>query len=189
LLLLDLNNTDFFGNNAIPTYLIYNPYSEAVDVEINIENTEIDIYDVISEKMIIENAIDNATLQMNANEVMMLKFLPTGSELNQYDGKLLLGDIVIDYNYGLPLSAEDVIQDNSLKVFPNPASSFLKIVSDLEINRIDFVDLNGLIFFSQEYQTTDNYLQVDLTDQFPSVFVMRAYTSNTVICRTILRIK
>lgn len=188
-LLIDLNITDFFGNNVIPTYLIYNPYNQIVNVEIDTGVSAVDIYDVISEKIIIENVSGQTIVQMDVNQVMMLKYLPVGSELNQYDGKLMLGETVIDYNYGLSLSAVDLIQNNRLRVYPNPASNFLKIDSDLEINRIDFVDLNGKLFFSQRYQTIYNPLHVDLTDQFPSVFIMRAYSGNSVISRTLQRIK
>jgi len=100
ILKLDINKTDFFGTNNFPSYLIYNPHSSAKQVTLSLGNQTYDIYDAISETLIKTNATGNVVIDALANEVMMLVYLPPGSVLEERQGKLYLGDQIVDYNFG-----------------------------------------------------------------------------------------
>ncbi|HYG40454.1 MAG TPA: LamG-like jellyroll fold domain-containing protein [Cytophagales bacterium] len=100
ILQLDLNKTDFFGENAFPSYLIYNPHVDSKQVTLKLGNNAYDIYDAISETMIGTSVSGNHPVQINAGEVKLLVYLPANSSTAELDGKLYLGEEVIDYHYG-----------------------------------------------------------------------------------------
>ena len=100
ILKLDMNKTDFFGENPFPSYLIYNPYAEVKQVTLSLGAQTYDIYNAISETLIKTNATGNIVIDALANEVMMLVYLPSGSTLEEREGKLYLGDQIVDNNFG-----------------------------------------------------------------------------------------
>lgn len=100
ILQLNLNKTDFFGDNSFPSYLIYNPHTESKQVTLKLGNNAYDIYDAISETIIATNVSGNHPVQLNANEVRLLVYLQANSLTSEKEGKLYLGEEVIDYHYG-----------------------------------------------------------------------------------------
>ena len=100
ILKLDINKTDFFGQQTFPSFLVYNPHAEMRQVTLFLGSQSFDIYNAISETVIKTNATGNTTIDVVANEVMMLVYLPSGALREENQGKLLFGDKIIDYNFG-----------------------------------------------------------------------------------------
>lgn len=100
ILKLDVNKTDFFGQNAFPAYAFYNPYSSSKQITLSLGTNTYDIYDAISEEVINTGVTGDVLITIPANEVMLLSYLPAGSEPADESGKLVIGDDVIDYHYG-----------------------------------------------------------------------------------------
>lgn len=100
ILKLDINKTDFFGQNTFPSFLIYNPHDVTRQVTISLGPQSYDLYNAISETVIKTNVTGNIALDVLANEVMLLVYLPPGSTLVEKEEKLYLGNTVVDYNYG-----------------------------------------------------------------------------------------
>lgn len=100
ILKLDLNKTDFFGLNARPANLVYNPYPDTKTVTVKVSAVPIDIYDAISEQVVRANASGNITIDIPGDGVMLLVELPAGSTLTERDGMLYESDNVVDYHYG-----------------------------------------------------------------------------------------
>jgi len=100
ILKLDVNKTDFFGQNAFPTYAIFNPYVNSQQVTLSLGTNTYDVYDAISEQIILAAATGDVVITVPANEVMLLSYLPAGSSPVDVDGKLMIDDKVIDYHYG-----------------------------------------------------------------------------------------
>jgi len=100
ILKVDVNKTDFYGQNAYPTFAFYNPYSSQQQVTLSLGGNTYDIYDAISETVIQSSATGNQSISIPANQVLLLSYLPAGSTPVEADGKLVIGNNVIDYHYG-----------------------------------------------------------------------------------------
>ena len=114
ILLLDINKTDFFGQNIFPSYLIYNPYGIDKSITLPLGPATYDIYDAISETVIKTGATGNILLNTKAGEVMMLVYLPQGSTPVEKNEKLLVENTIVDYHYGYHF--EGALRINSLAV-------------------------------------------------------------------------
>lgn len=99
ILSLDLDKTDFFGNNIYPVYLIYNPYSTSQDVTLNPGTGTYDIYDAITEKVILSGASGASGIAVPSDSVRLLIYLPHGTVLTPSGGKLYAGTNIVDYHY------------------------------------------------------------------------------------------
>lgn len=99
-LLLDLNKTDFFTQDDYPTYALYNPHTESKVVTLTLPAGSHDIYDAISEEVIVAAASGFTTVTVNADEAVLLVYVPAGSALVEENGKLLANNKVVDHYYG-----------------------------------------------------------------------------------------
>jgi hypothetical protein len=99
ILLLDLNKTDFFGDNTFPRYMIYNPYSSGKSVTIPLGGANYDIYDAISEKILLHGATGNTSVPVGPDSVRMLVYLPSGTLLTEKGRNLYAGNAMVDYHY------------------------------------------------------------------------------------------
>ncbi|MGC4021751.1 MAG: hypothetical protein QM734_07315 [Cyclobacteriaceae bacterium] len=109
ILLLDLNRTDF-GKNSFPSYAIYNPYGSSKSVTLSLGANTYDIYDAISETIIKSGATGNSSINVPSNQVLLLVYLPSGSSTVASNGKLLVGNKVVDYHYGYDFTSKLLIQ-------------------------------------------------------------------------------
>jgi hypothetical protein len=99
ILKLDLNKTDFFGNHTFPRYLIYNPYNSDKNVILALGTSHYDIYDAISEKIILHGATGNAAVTLGPDSVQLLVYLPQGAVLTAKNRDLYAGSQLVDYHY------------------------------------------------------------------------------------------
>ncbi|HTH56678.1 MAG TPA: LamG-like jellyroll fold domain-containing protein [Cyclobacteriaceae bacterium] len=115
ILLLDLNKTDFFGQNSFPSYVIYNPYASSKTAALPLGSATYDIYDAISETIIKTGATGNYSITIPSNQAMLLVYLPSGSSPASSNGKLYLGSKVVDFHYGYNFSGKLLIQSLASK--------------------------------------------------------------------------
>jgi len=100
ILKLDINKTDFFGENILPCFLVYNPHGDVRQVILSLGSQTYDLYNAISETVIKTGVTGNTQIDMAASEVMLLLYIPTGSTLEAREGKLYIGNTVVDHYYG-----------------------------------------------------------------------------------------
>jgi hypothetical protein len=100
ILLLDLNTTDFFGENAFPSYAIYNPHSSSKQVTLSLGSQAFDIYNAITETTLSLGATGNTAVTAPSDEVLLLVYLPAGGSQEVRDGKLFVDGKIADYHYG-----------------------------------------------------------------------------------------
>jgi hypothetical protein len=100
ILRLDINSTDFFGENVFPSFLLYNPHGEERQVSIPLGPQFYDIYDAISETTLKTNATGNTVVDVPALEVLMLVYLPAGTVTMEINNRLYAGGNVVDYHVG-----------------------------------------------------------------------------------------
>lgn len=100
ILMFDINKTDFFGKNTLPSFLVYNPHEDTRQITLPLGPQTYDIYDAISETVIRSAVTGNVLIDISAGEAMILVYLPQGSTLESNHGKLYTGDTIVDYHYG-----------------------------------------------------------------------------------------
>ena len=110
ILLLDVNKTDFFGQNAFPSYVVYNPYGSNQQVTLPLGSSAIDIYDAISQTKIATGVSGNSQITVPANQAMLLVYLPAGAATVPVNGKLMSGNKIVDFSYGYNFNGRLLIQ-------------------------------------------------------------------------------
>ncbi|MCX6253793.1 MAG: hypothetical protein NTV31_04870, partial [Bacteroidia bacterium] len=104
ILKLDLLATDYYHDDAYPSYLIYNPYEEEKTVVVHFTENQFDIYDAISNQVIITNALGSASVTIPSDSPVIAVLIPCGSIIEYDLNKALVNGIVIDYNSGNPVA-------------------------------------------------------------------------------------
>jgi hypothetical protein len=99
---LDLLATDFYRQEAYPTFLFYNPYSivKAINFKLPVKSkTKSDIYDLISQRFVARNVNSGTKIIIPARHSVILVCVPAGKKTAVKNGKMQIEDIVVDYNY------------------------------------------------------------------------------------------
>lgn len=106
ILLLDVNKTDFFKTSIYPSFVIYNPHATDKLVTLQLPGGSHDIYDAISETVIAANKSGTAAVNVETDQAVLLVYIPAGSSREERNGKLYVGNEVIDYHFGYDFSAK-----------------------------------------------------------------------------------
>lgn len=75
----DLNALDFFGTNAYPTYLYYNPNTTDAKVSVALESGSKDLYDSVSDSMLATGVSGTTTITVPAGHSVVLVEVPAGA--------------------------------------------------------------------------------------------------------------
>jgi hypothetical protein len=97
ILSLDCNATDFYGNNDYPVYLYYNPFSDTRSVNFSSEK-RVDLFDILSKKYLAKDVSTLATIDIPADNALVVVVLPAGTRLDKYRNKIKANGIVIAYH-------------------------------------------------------------------------------------------
>ncbi|MBC8218565.1 MAG: hypothetical protein H8E73_08875 [Planctomycetes bacterium] len=97
ILALDLLATDLYRNEAYPTYLYFNPYSEAKDVAVALGDKPLDLYDAVSDSFLRRNVKGMSFVKVPADTPVVLVLTPAGGLVSVEGAKRLVDDVVIDY--------------------------------------------------------------------------------------------
>ncbi len=97
ILKIDLLKTDFFGDAAYPTYLLFNPYSVSKTVELNAGNSTADIYNALSETFILQGVSGMVNITIPANEAVLLTIAPANGVMSFDKNRMLINGVVVDY--------------------------------------------------------------------------------------------
>ncbi len=129
ILRLDLLKTDYYRNNAYPTYLYYNPYDISKSVGVYLPSGSYDLYDAISNTMNKSGISGNTNITIPAKQAIMLVQIPAGTAITIQGKKTYAGNIPIDYINGntvsdyppriKALAAEDTVVEvnTSIKIY------------------------------------------------------------------------
>jgi hypothetical protein len=104
ILKLNLLATDYYHDSAYPSYLFYNPYAAEKTIIVNFTGGPFDIYDAVSNQVIITNAFGNTSITIPADGAVIAVLIPSGSTITYDLNKALANGIVIDYNSGNPVA-------------------------------------------------------------------------------------
>lgn len=134
ILQIDLNRTDFRGDNTYPVYLYYNPTNLPQSVQYNLQAGSYDVYDAITGSVINTNASGTIHFNIPSDSVRQLVVYPSGNtpvvngRLKSVNGHVI--DYHTGYNYANPLrikafSVSDTIVQklNTLNLFCLPENN------------------------------------------------------------------
>ncbi len=97
ILQLDCLATDFYRNQAYPTYLYYNPFDEQKSIDFINNGNKTDLFDVLTNETIATGVGAKSCFLIPANSCRLIVALPAGSKIMQNHGKTYVNDIVIKY--------------------------------------------------------------------------------------------
>lgn len=97
ILQLDVLATDFYGDEAYPTFLYYNSYSSPRSVQLQVGATPVDVYDALTETFLQQNATGIVPLNIPAGHAMLITLCPVGGTITYDQNKMLVNGVVVDY--------------------------------------------------------------------------------------------
>ncbi len=100
ILKLDLLRTDYYKKAAYPTYLYYNPYDVSKSVSVKLSPGSYDLYDAISNLILVSGISGSANINIAAKQSLMLVQIPAGTSLIKQGKKTYAGSTIIDFNNG-----------------------------------------------------------------------------------------
>ena len=101
---LDLLKTDFFRDDAYPTYLIYNPFDGNKIVEINVGLQSVNIYETTTNNFLISGVSGNVEISIPSKTAYVIVQTPSAGIIKYEYEKLLIDDVIIDYSSGESVS-------------------------------------------------------------------------------------
>ena len=99
ILQIDLNKTDFYGENGLVSYLYFNPTSGAKQVNVNLPSGTFGVYDAITETTLFSGVSGSIQLSVPAGEVRLIRLYQSNLVPVARNGKLYAGNDVLDYHY------------------------------------------------------------------------------------------
>ncbi len=101
ILKLDLLKTDFYGAEAYPTFLFYNPYPDSRTVQFAVGPTAVDLYESLTETFVQRNISGTVNLSIPANQAVLVAVCPAGGAISFDKNKMLVNKVVIDFDQHL----------------------------------------------------------------------------------------
>ncbi|MDO9254710.1 MAG: LamG-like jellyroll fold domain-containing protein [Bacteroidales bacterium] len=99
ILQIDLNKTDFYGDNALPSYLYFNPTAISKQVDVSLPTGTVGVYDAITETTLLTAASGSIQLTIPAGEVRLIRLFASELIPDSRNGKLFAGTDILDYHY------------------------------------------------------------------------------------------
>lgn len=100
ILKLDLLKTDYFADDAYPTYLFFNPHDEDAIVEIKTGSGVYDLYNAASNEFLAYGVTGLASFTIPANDAVVLVIAPANGTIRYEFDKMFINDVVVDFRSG-----------------------------------------------------------------------------------------
>jgi len=97
ILQLDCLATDFFRNNAYPTFLCYNPYPEERRFQFAVGSESADLYDAVKHRMVKRDVRGQVDLVLPADSAAVIVIVPAGGMLTREGKRTLVNGVVVDW--------------------------------------------------------------------------------------------
>lgn len=142
ILRLDLLKTDYFHNEAYPTYLYYNPYLVEKSVMINVGTGVRDIYDAVTNSIIKSAVSGETSITVPPDAVVIAVIIPTSSTITYELDRALVNGIVIDHLSGqlisnYPPRIKSLASDKQVLVL-NDSSKIYCTAVDRDLNPLTY---------------------------------------------------
>ena len=97
ILQLDCLATDFFHGRAYPTFLYYNPYDVAKEIQIDVGPDSRDLYDAATDSFLKKNLKGVSTFSLAADTAAVVVVAPAKGTITRKGNKRLINGVVVDY--------------------------------------------------------------------------------------------
>lgn len=104
ILQLDLLATDYYHNDAYPSYLYFNPFTEIKAITFNLPEGSYDVYDAIANMVIKTNQAVTVEIEIPSKSSVMAVLIPANSEIAYLQNQAYVDGTIIDYNTGENIS-------------------------------------------------------------------------------------
>ena len=149
-----------------------------------IDFTDLSSYKPISWNWYFEGGIPETSNEQNPTEILY-------QDIGTYDVKLIVtndhsADTITKFDYimvGL-VSVVDILEENYVTIYPNPASSVVNIKSDYQIQSIVLLDYTGKKIL--EAQVTDNLYVMNTSQLDSGVYLFRIITEKGIEVKQII---
>ncbi len=116
ILQLDCLVTDYYHDEAYPTYLYYNPYDVTKMVKIDVGLDLMSLYDTTTEKFLATNVSGLISFQLPADSAVVVVVVPADGIITYEGTKTLINNITVDYE---PIIKDTSITQTESSPFPN----------------------------------------------------------------------
>jgi hypothetical protein len=96
----DLLKTDYFGKDANPSFLFFNPYGNDTSIVIALPEGTFDIYDAVSNAFLSLSESGSAEISIPADGAVLAVLTPPGGAEDYSENRLYINGVVVDYNAG-----------------------------------------------------------------------------------------
>lgn len=162
ILQIDLNKTDFYGDNALPSYLYFNPTLTSKQVDVSLPAGTFDVYEAITETILFASASGSVQLTIPAGEVRLIRLYSAGLTPETRNNKLYAGNDILDYHYQYDFSEN--LRIKSISTDHNPivtSSAFTAYCEPGNVTASDQVQYEW--FLNDVLVAGQNLKQVQLT--------------------------
>lgn len=118
ILQIDLNKTDFYGQNNLLSYLYFNPTTSAQQVNVTLPEGTWGVYEALTETILSASVSGQFQLLIPAGEARLIRLYNSTITPQQSGTRLMAGDDILDYHYGYDYSLN--IRIKGLAVDLNP---------------------------------------------------------------------
>lgn len=111
ILQLDCLVTDYYHDDAYPTYLYYNPYNITKTVEIDVGSEMKSLYDTTTESFLVTNVSGTASFQLPADTAAVVVIAPAEGVITYNGTRTLINNVTVDF--------EPIIEETSTTTTTN----------------------------------------------------------------------
>ncbi|MHC5112491.1 MAG: hypothetical protein ACYTHJ_21740 [Planctomycetota bacterium] len=97
ILQIDLLATDFYRDPAYPTFLYFNPYAVNKEIQVNVGDDPLDVYDCVANRFVLRGVTGRVCLSIPADRAVVAVLTPASGKVTREGGRTLVDGVVIDY--------------------------------------------------------------------------------------------
>ena len=122
ILQLDVLKTDYFHDEAYPTYLYFNPYNVEKTVQIDVGSSQHDLYDAVTNSFLRTNVSGTTSFTIPPDAAVLVVVTPAEGTITYDLDKTLIDGVIVDYRSGrtvenYPPRIKSLAADSTMVVF------------------------------------------------------------------------
>jgi hypothetical protein len=90
--------TDFYRDDAFPTYLLFNPHQQEKFVTYKSKGeAKVDLYDAVTHQIIVKNVFKSEKIEIPAGTSRLIVEIPAGSKVEFKNGNYYVNEVIVAY--------------------------------------------------------------------------------------------
>lgn len=98
ILKLDCLVTDYYHDEAYPTYLYYNPYNDVKNIEIDVGPDPKSLYDTTTDSFILTGVSGLTSFQLPSDSAAVIVLVPSDGFISYNNNKTLVNNVIVDFD-------------------------------------------------------------------------------------------